>query len=45
MLTAHMHGSAYVQTLPKAEAQNRINTAHFAAALKNYPLHFSMEPE
>lgn len=45
MLTAHMHGTAYVQTLPKPEARKRINTAHFAAALKNYPLHFSMEPE
>ena len=45
MLTAHIHGSAYVQTLPKPEARKRINTAHFAAALKNYPLHFSMEPE
>jgi ATP-dependent Clp protease adaptor protein ClpS len=45
MLTAHIHGTAYVQTLPKAEARKRINTAHFSAALKNYPLHFSMEPE
>ena len=45
MLTAHIHGSAYVQTLPKPEARKRINTAHFAAALKNYPLHFSMESE
>ncbi len=45
MLAAHIHGTAYVQTLPKPEARKRINTAHFAAALKNYPLHFSMEPE
>ena len=45
MLTAHIHDSAYVQTLPKKEAGKRINSAHFAAALKNYPLHFSMEPE
>lgn len=45
MLTAHVNGNAYVQTLPKPEAQKRINTAHFAAALKNYPLHFSMEIE
>ena len=45
MLTAHIHGTAYVQSLPKPEARKRINTAHFAAALKNYPLHFSMEPE
>ena len=45
MLTAHINGNAYVQTLPKPEARKRINTAHFAAALKNYPLQFSMEPE
>ncbi len=45
MLTAHIHGTAYVQTLPKSEAQKRINSAHFAAALKNFPLHFSMESE
>ena len=45
MLTAHIHGTAYVQSLPKPEARKRINTAHFTAALKNYPLHFSMEPE
>lgn len=45
MLTAHFKGMAYVQTLPKAEAQKRINKAHFAAGLEGYPLHFSMEPE
>ena len=45
MLTAQIHGTASVQSLPKPEARKRINTAHFAAALKNYPLHFSMEPE
>src|SRR5512133_2554965 len=45
MLTAHYQGAAYVQTLPKAEAQKRINKAHFAAGLEGYPLHFSMEPE
>lgn len=45
MFTAHYHGSAYVQTLPKTEAQNRINRAHFAAGIEGYPLHFSMEPE
>lgn len=45
MYTAHYHGSAYVQTLPKTEAQNRIARAHFAAALEGCPLHFSMEPE
>jgi ATP-dependent Clp protease adaptor protein ClpS len=45
MLIAHYKGAAYVQTLPKTEAQKRINKAHFAAGLDGYPLHFSMEPE
>ncbi|MEW6400927.1 MAG: ATP-dependent Clp protease adaptor ClpS [Chloroflexota bacterium] len=45
MYTAHHKGAAYVQTLPKAEAEKRINKAHFAAGLEGYPLHFSMEPE
>jgi ATP-dependent Clp protease adaptor protein ClpS len=45
MYTAHYHGSAYVQTLPKTEAQRRIARAHFASALEGYPLHFTLEPE
>ena len=45
MLTAHYNGAAYVQTLPKTEAERRINKAHFAAGLEGYPLHFSLEPE
>ncbi|HZM23838.1 MAG TPA: ATP-dependent Clp protease adaptor ClpS [Anaerolineales bacterium] len=45
MLTAHVYGTAYVQTLRKTEAENRINKAHFAAGLEGYPLHFSLEPE
>ncbi len=45
MMTAHITGIAYVQTLPKSEAERRINKAHFAAGLEGYPLHFSMEPE
>ncbi len=45
MYTAHLNGSAYVQTLPKAEAQKRINKAHFAARMQDYPLQFTMEPE
>lgn len=45
MMTAHFSGSAYVQTLPKSEAEKRINKAHFAAGLEGYPLHFSMEAE
>jgi ATP-dependent Clp protease adaptor protein ClpS len=45
MLTAHFEGMAYVQSLPKSEAQARIGKAHFAAGLEGYPLHFSIEPE
>jgi ATP-dependent Clp protease adaptor protein ClpS len=45
MLTAHYVGMAYVQTLPKSEAQRRIGKAQFAAGLEGYPLKFSMEPE
>lgn len=45
MLLAHIKGNAYVQTLPKSEAETRINKAHFAAGLEGYPLHFSIEPE
>ena len=45
MLIAHIKGAAYVQTLPKTEAEKRINKAHFAAGLEGYPLHFSLEPE
>jgi ATP-dependent Clp protease adaptor protein ClpS len=45
MLIAHYKGAAYVQTLPKTEAEKRINKAHFAAGLEGYPLHFSLEPE
>jgi ATP-dependent Clp protease adaptor protein ClpS len=45
MFNAHITGMAYVQTLPKSEAEKRINKAHFAAGLEGYPLHFSMEPE
>src|SRR5512140_3974136 len=45
MYTAHLNGSAYVQTLPKAEARKRINKAHFAARMAKFPLTFTMEPE
>lgn len=45
MLTAHIKGSAYVQTLAKSEAEKRINKAHFDAHNAGYPLKFSMEPE
>jgi ATP-dependent Clp protease adaptor protein ClpS len=45
MFTAHNTGLAYVQTLPKSEAQSRIGKAHFAAGLEGYPLRFTLEPE
>ena len=45
MLTAHIYGSAYVQTLAKSEAEKRIHIVHFEANNAGYPLHFSMEPE
>jgi ATP-dependent Clp protease adaptor protein ClpS len=45
MLTAHVYGSAYVQTLAKSEAQRRIDKAHTEALNAGYPLKFSMEPE
>lgn len=45
MLTAHFQNIAYVQTLPKSEAQARVGRAHFAASLEGYPLKFSIEPE
>jgi ATP-dependent Clp protease adaptor protein ClpS len=45
MYTAHLNGNAYVQTLPKPEAQRRIGKAHFAARLSGYPLKFTIEPE
>jgi len=45
MYSAHLTGTAYVQTLPAPEARLRINKARFAASLKSYPLRFSMEPE
>jgi ATP-dependent Clp protease adaptor protein ClpS len=45
MYIAHFSGAAYVQTLPKGEAQSRIGKAHFASGLEGYPLSFTMEPE
>jgi ATP-dependent Clp protease adaptor protein ClpS len=41
--SAHVNGIAYVQTLPRPEAQRRISTAHFASRLSGHPLEFSME--
>jgi len=45
MMTAHITGIAYVQTIPKSEAERRVNEAHFEAGAAGYPLLFSMEPE
>ncbi len=45
MLIAHIKGSAYVQSLPRMEAEKRIQRAHQAAGMEGYPLHFSTEPE
>jgi ATP-dependent Clp protease adaptor protein ClpS len=45
MYTAHTNGAAYVQSLPKSEAEKRIARAHFAAGLEGYPLRFTLEAE
>ncbi|NWG06514.1 MAG: ATP-dependent Clp protease adaptor ClpS [Chloroflexi bacterium] len=45
MLTAHVYGAAYVQTLAKSEAEKRIDKAHLESSHAGYPLKFSMEPE
>jgi ATP-dependent Clp protease adaptor protein ClpS len=45
MMTAHITGTAYVQTLAKSEAEKRLRKAHAEANWAGYPLHFSMEPE
>lgn len=45
MLTAHVKGNAYVQTLAKSEAKKRIDKAQFESNNAGYPLQFSMEPE
>lgn len=45
MMSAHIKGMEYVQTLPKSEAEKRIAKAHAEANWAGYPLQFSMEPE
>lgn len=45
MLTAHVKGSAYVQSLPLAEAEKRTQRAHQAAGIQGYPLTFTVERE
>ena len=45
MYLAHFKGTAYVQTLPRGEAEKRIQQAHMAAGMLGFPLTFSTEPE
>ena len=45
MYTAHINNSAYVQTLPRSEAQRRIHRAHFTSRLQGFPLSFTLEQE
>jgi ATP-dependent Clp protease adaptor protein ClpS len=45
MFTAHIKGTAYVQTLAKSEADKRMQRAHAEALNAGYPLKFTMEPE
>jgi ATP-dependent Clp protease adaptor protein ClpS len=45
MYTAHINGSAYVQTLPKAEALLRVHRAELTARLEGFPLMFTVERE
>jgi ATP-dependent Clp protease adaptor protein ClpS len=45
MYTAHHHGSAYVQTLPRPEAVRRVGMAHTTARLNRFPLRFTIERE
>jgi ATP-dependent Clp protease adaptor protein ClpS len=45
MFTAHVYGTAYVQTVAKSEAEKRIKKAHADAQNAGYPLRFIMEPE
>jgi ATP-dependent Clp protease adapter protein ClpS len=41
MYTAHYHGSAYMQTLPRRGAVKRVSMAHTTASLNGYPLRFT----
>ncbi len=45
MYTAHYHGSAYVQTLPRPEAIRRVGMAQTSARLSGFPLGFTIERE
>jgi len=45
MMTAHVNGNAYVQTLAQSEAKKRIDRAQFESNNAGYPLKFTIEPE
>ncbi|MBI5824850.1 MAG: ATP-dependent Clp protease adaptor ClpS [Chloroflexi bacterium] len=45
MLVAHIKGTAYVQSLPRMEAEKRVQRAHQAAGMEGFPLFFSVERE
>jgi ATP-dependent Clp protease adaptor protein ClpS len=45
MYTAHYHGRAYVQSLPRPEAIQRVGRAHVTSQLNGYPLRFSIEKQ
>lgn len=43
--TAHRSGVAYVTTLPRSEAEEKVGQAYLAAGLEGYPLTFTIESE
>ena len=45
MMTAHISGIAFVQTVSRSEAEKRVNKAHTEANFAGYPLQFSIEPD
>lgn len=45
MMEAHRNGVAHVVSLPLAEAQEKVYTAHSLAREAGYPLSFYLEPE
>ena len=45
MFSAHVYGSAYVQTLARSEAEKRVGKAHAEANHAGYSLQFTVEPE
>ena len=45
MLTAHYRGQAYVCTLPRETAKDRVGRAHGLARQAGYPLTFSIQED